>query len=57
MPGPAKKKTKMKRKCLKCGKSFKSTGPGNRICGKCRRMNSKIYTTRVHKVVSDEHQP
>lgn len=27
------------RVCLKCDKSFRSTGPGNRICAKCRRAN------------------
>ena len=28
------------RTCLKCGKKFRSTGPGNRICKKCTRINA-----------------
>lgn len=28
------------RTCLKCGKSFLSTGAGNRICVSCRSLNS-----------------
>lgn len=29
-----------KRKCLKCSKSFDSTGPGNRICTRCVADNA-----------------
>ncbi len=34
---------KSERKCLKCGKEFKSAGPGNRICGECGRENVHAY--------------
>lgn len=29
------------RTCLKCLKTFPSTGPGNRICKKCEKTNSQ----------------
>ena len=29
------------RKCLKCGRMFKSTGPENRICGRHKMKRSK----------------
>ncbi len=32
--------TKTKRRCLSCGSSFDSTGPGNRICGACRSTDA-----------------
>ena len=28
------------RKCLSCSKSFKSTGPGNRICVRCKGLDA-----------------
>jgi phage FluMu protein Com len=28
--------------CLKCNKTFSSRGPGNRICPRCREVNSKL---------------
>lgn len=37
VPGGAKPRT-----CLKCGKSFHSAGPGNRICPPCQRDNAKL---------------
>ncbi len=40
LPGDAKQRT-----CLKCGKSFDSTGPGNRICPPCQRDNSRLRLT------------
>lgn len=30
------------RACLKCDKTFDSSGPGNRICPPCQRSNSRI---------------
>ena len=30
------------RVCLKCGKDFPSTGPGNRICKPCTRINARF---------------
>ncbi|CAN5469779.1 hypothetical protein BH11PLA2_BH11PLA2_21090 [soil metagenome] len=30
------------RKCLKCDKTFDSSGPANRICPKCQRTNARI---------------
>ncbi|GIW56169.1 MAG: hypothetical protein KatS3mg082_2706 [Nitrospiraceae bacterium] len=34
-----------KRKCLKCGQWFDSSGPGNRICRPCARINAGIRIT------------
>ncbi len=34
-----------KRTCLKCGKLFDSTGPGNRICKPCTQVNARIWIT------------
>jgi Holliday junction resolvase RusA-like endonuclease len=31
------------RTCLKCGETFDSTGPGNRICTPCGRANAKLH--------------
>lgn len=31
------------RRCLSCSKDFKSTGPNNRICGRCRSL--EIFTS------------
>jgi len=33
------------RTCLKCGKSFDSTGPGNRICKRCAPINARLFLT------------
>jgi len=33
------------RTCLRCGKSFDSTGPGNRICKRCAQINARIPIT------------
>lgn len=30
------------RTCLKCSKTFSSKGPGNRICRRCAKVNSKL---------------
>jgi Holliday junction resolvase RusA-like endonuclease len=30
------------RKCLKCDKTFDSSGPANRICPKCQQTNARI---------------
>lgn len=34
--------TRKQRVCLKCNQPFDSTGPGNRICRKCRRINDQL---------------
>lgn len=39
----------VERICLKCDKSFKSTGPGNRICGECGRDNVHAYRKDIVK--------
>ena len=38
-----------KRTCLKCNKLFDSTGPGNRICKRCRQINDRLppYTEQM----------
>jgi len=33
---------KKKRTCLKCNRLFNSTGPGNRICKPCQRINARL---------------
>lgn len=33
---------KAKRVCLCCNKTFVSTGPANRICGKCKKGSSVL---------------
>ena len=33
---------KEKRKCLKCGDKFKSSGAENRVCSGCKRKNNQI---------------
>ena len=33
---------KTQRTCLRCGHEFQSTGPGNRICGSCARINAAV---------------
>jgi tRNA(Ile2) C34 agmatinyltransferase TiaS len=35
------------RDCLKCGKSFESAGPGNRICKRCAQINARIPITEA----------
>ena len=34
-----------KRRCLKCGKLFKSKSNENRICERCKRINGYVYTS------------
>jgi len=31
-----------KRVCLKCGESFESIGPGNRLCANCNHGNRRL---------------
>jgi len=31
------------RVCLRCGKTFKSIGPGNRLCGRCGRATEGTH--------------
>jgi DNA-directed RNA polymerase subunit RPC12/RpoP len=33
------------RTCLRCGKKFDSTGPDNRICQRCAKINARIPIT------------
>lgn len=35
------------RTCLKCGETFDSTGPGNRICSPCNRVNAKLHLSEA----------
>jgi Zn finger protein HypA/HybF involved in hydrogenase expression len=44
------KKT-VKRKCLKCGGEFPSTGSGNRICGQCNSHNNQTFSKDVVKPI------
>lgn len=30
------------RSCLKCKVDFKSSGPGNRVCGPCKKLNDGV---------------
>ena len=35
------------RRCLKCGRKFKSDGPHNRICARCNLRNEGIYDRAI----------
>jgi len=35
------------RSCLKCSKTFDSTGPGNRICTSCNRKNARVQISEA----------
>ncbi len=35
-----------RRACLRCGKSFDSAGPGNRICKRCAQINARVRITK-----------
>jgi DNA-directed RNA polymerase subunit RPC12/RpoP len=35
------------RKCLACGKDFKSTHSGNRRCGECTRKLDNTYAQKI----------
>jgi hypothetical protein len=37
------------RTCLKCDRAFRSTGPGNRICGECRSENERLRPVATHR--------
>jgi len=48
------KQDRKTRVCLKCSRTFSSSGPGNRICGKCRTSDTsraKLPKTRTHSTV------
>jgi hypothetical protein len=50
----------LERECLKCGKSFPSTGPGNRFCGPCNYENRHVDndpTKTVHGIAKDYDNP
>ena len=40
------------RLCLSCDRPFKSRGPGNRICGRCRERNAEIETIHAYRIPS-----
>lgn len=40
--------------CLKCDKSFKSSGPGNRFCTKCATLNRAAKTKSKYSLVRVE---
>lgn len=42
---PAPAPTAKARPCLCCGKRFNSTGPGNRLCQKCRHKDVSPFAT------------
>ena len=45
------------RVCLRCGKTFASTGPANRICKKCGPLNAAVREPRCElHVAADEQQ-
>ena len=35
------------RRCLSCDTAFNSTGPGNRICGRCK--NTELFACSPHE--------
>jgi hypothetical protein len=36
-----------KRNCLRCNTPFTSSGPGNRICSECNRINQRSFPMKV----------
>lgn len=41
------------RNCLRCDRPFQSSGPSNRLCGPCRKLNEKLLDredTPVHQL-------
>ena len=41
-----------KRKCLMCFKQFNSEGPGNRICGECKKTPEyKLGNLNYYKIL------
>ena len=42
------------RQCLRCNKMFGSTGPGNRICGKCNSANAQFVDRVEAQVVPSQ---
>ena len=42
------------RVCLRCDRSFKSLGPGNRLCPKCTTANKAMQVTRRYTHVYEE---
>ena len=50
-PTPASDKIK-DRKCLMCLKQFLSEGPGNRICGECKKTPQyKLGNLNYHRIL------
>ena len=43
-----------RRNCLKCGQTFNSEGPGNRICPKCNADNKTLVVTKI--VIVESHR-
>jgi hypothetical protein len=39
-----------RRICLRCGREFFSTGPGNRLCHRCNKANRRDVSARVARV-------
>ena len=39
--------------CLSCDRPFKSRGPWNRICGRCREQHTEIETTRAYHIPAE----
>lgn len=37
------------RRCLRCGKKWKSPWEGRRICPKCTTLNEQIFLPEIHK--------
>lgn len=37
------------RKCLRCGRKFKSDGAGNRICSYCKRIEGMARKTQFYE--------
>lgn len=40
---------KATRTCLRCQREFVSINLSNRVCGKCNKMNSNVYTPSTYK--------
>lgn len=47
---------KIKRECLRCGRSFPSTGTGNRVCPDCNTINSRVSGPREYRVITENRK-
>lgn len=50
VPVKSDRQRQRERRCLSCNRPFASTGPGNRICRKCKHLEAWVSGTREFAV-------